>query len=116
MAIRARTSAEWTRNASTRQVGLRKIDREAIKIDAKMGRQERAMVQTSQMGGRMANSTIAGYNQDVDPMCNYCNEDVSTAIHIKGACSYFETKRQQNDPVLSKVSRKYIFFIASNVA
>ena len=95
MAARARTVAERQRNSSTTMVGLREIDREASKISHKLSEEEKAMVRTAQMGGTMAKQTISGFNQDVSPECNYCNEGPSIDSHVKWGCSHFEAIRRR---------------------
>ena len=106
MAIRARTSAEFSRYASTRLVGLREIDREATKVDPATEQLEKSMIRTAQMGSRLAKGAIAAYNQDVDSRCNYCLQEKSTVNHIRWECNHFDDKRKEVDPELASVISK----------
>ena len=66
------------------------------------------MVRAATMGGTMAVSEIASFNQDVSPICTYCNEEVGAATRIRWECSHFEAERRETDPQLAAVLRKYL--------
>ena len=107
MVARARTRAEWTTGKGSRPK-TREIDREASQPSDKLSEEERGIVTTSMIGGGMAANDIASINEDVDKMCTYCGEELSTDDHIKWQCSFFKGARQAADSIIAKIPLKYL--------
>ena len=106
-AARARTRAEWLR-PNTKGIRVREIDRAATQVDPKMSDEDKGMVRTTMMGGKMAKQEIAKFNNDYDDLCDYCLEAPSTSDHIKWGCKFFEHTRSEVDKDLAAIPRHYL--------
>ena len=106
-AARARTRAEWGRNAST-AIKAREIDREASQPAKHLDQEEIAFVRTAMIGGTMAAHEIATFNEDTSPVCTYCLEAQATAEHIRWGCSFFEPVRTKTDPEIAAIPRSLL--------
>ena len=69
--------------------------------------EETGILRTVQMGGNQALNDITDYNQDVDRMCRYCGEAVSTSDHIRWSCKHFDPVRKEVDAELASIPHKY---------
>ena len=105
---RARTRAEWNREATTRMEDLIEIDRNASYIEPGLEDEERGIIQSVQCGGNMGKQLISTFNNAFDDKCNYCREGLSNGTHIRWECKFFEPARQEADKALADIPRKYL--------
>ena len=99
--------AEWAR-ATSNNISVLEIDREASSMNPILNDEEKAYVRTAQMGGGMARKCIAEFNEDIDNKCTYCNAADSTTDHTIFECDHFKEVREATDPKLAAVPIKYI--------
>ena len=71
-----------------------------------MKKNKKGILRVVQMGGSLALNEIADFNQDVDRICSYCMEAVSTNDHIKWECKFFAPTRKSIDAELASVPHK----------
>ena len=56
----------------------------------------------------MAKQEISEFNEDVSDECDYCKEAASTPQHIRWQCKFFQSKREECDPLLAAVPSRYL--------
>jgi len=106
---RARNRAEWHRGTSTKRLRAPlEIDSELSRIAPTNDEEAKGILRVVQMGGNLAGNEIAGFNQDVSPVCTYCNEATSTQDHIKWECKFFAPVRSEIDGELANIPHRCI--------
>jgi len=101
---RARNRAEWHRGASSKRARAPlETDRDLSRIAQTLDEEGKGILRVIQMGGNLAGSEVADFNEDVNKICQYCNAAPSTQDHIRWECSFFAPTRMSIDEGLAKL-------------
>ena len=84
------------------------IDNDVSRIAHNLDDEAKGIIRTVQMGGNQALNDMADFDQDVNRMCNYCGEEVSTGEHIKWNCKHFDPVRKEVDAELAGIADKHL--------
>jgi hypothetical protein len=89
VAQRARTLASWySRLNHPTHAGLREIDKLGSKRASSLSKEDSGMLQTITIGGGIGKDLLATLDQTVDPLCDYCGEEVGTVDHYIWRCRF----------------------------
>ena len=98
---RSRTSTE--RGTKPTKLGLPEIDVGATKRCSKLTAEDVGHLKTVQTGGGLGKDDLAKFDNEDNPMCDYCGGQVGTIDHVVFDCTYFQPQRLQHGKQLAKV-------------